>query len=202
MNMFETMSKDEKIIINLMNETYATHRAFINDPNRNLIILTTVWTFLKTTSCLIKHSERLLGKDILYMQTSYLENDLKHLRQYLKEFKYKTGTDKKIANLITESKEACFITDSQKPNSIVPFLILVQYFKEDLNFFIKLLSVSTHNIIICLYETFVLIINIIYFLKIIFQIDVTDAKLPDYVDSPSPVLLVRGIYWTNIYIYL
>ncbi|XP_039308356.1 uncharacterized protein LOC120358366 [Solenopsis invicta] len=71
-------------VLKLMEETYPTLRAVLNDKSRNLEIIAAEWPFLQETDCFFQHCSRLLGKNVVQVWTNSLSNKTKSIRQYFK----------------------------------------------------------------------------------------------------------------------
>lgn len=134
----------------LMDETYPTQRALINDSARNLPLISVNWPFLKERVCLLQHSSTLLGKDVVKTWWNCHDKKTKPLRQYLKTSKNLKRKEEKVNTIIAECQEYFQITKDQMPKILVVFSLLIEYFEEKENFLFKVIDVGYIFITFCL----------------------------------------------------
>ncbi|KYQ53630.1 hypothetical protein ALC60_02137, partial [Trachymyrmex zeteki] len=131
--------RDSKEISRLMEETYSTQRAVINDKNRDLLKLSTEWSFLKDPDYFVQHSCILLRKDISKVWVDSIKR-IKPLRQYLQFCK--RGNNDEKTEIINDCKVAIKVRKDQISKILVIFKLLVSYFRESENLLFKIISVS------------------------------------------------------------
>ena len=134
--------KNDKNIGSLMQKTYPTLRAVINDPNVDLLTITQNWPFLQEVEHFVAHSNYLLGDDLTKKWTDSIENRMKITGQYLKSLKLNSESKSQVDRFVDEAKSACIIRKDRIPKHLVVFKLLMHYFKENENFLFKVKQVS------------------------------------------------------------
>ncbi|XP_039307544.1 uncharacterized protein LOC105207072 isoform X2 [Solenopsis invicta] len=125
-------------VLKLMEETYPTLRAVLNDKNRNLEIIAAEWPFLQETDCFFQYCSRLLGKNVVQVWTNSLSNKTKSIRQYFKHSQKKKANE--INEIINDCKTAVQIRKDKIPKLLVIFRLLIFYFNEKENFLFKIIG--------------------------------------------------------------
>ena len=134
-------------VAKLMDMTYPTVRALINQVDRDLNKIIAEWPFLKYPEILMHHSSRLLGKNIHETWKTSLMTKPKYIRRYfitpnIIKCKVKSIEMKKM---LAESKEASRITRDKKPKTLVWIPMIIKYFDENVEDLYKVIEVSVTN---------------------------------------------------------
>lgn len=141
-SLFKNLNYDMSEVQKLMEATYATQRALINDKSKDLTYIITEWPFLTEVPCLFTHATKLLGKDIASTWQNSMDNKIKFLRQYFKMSKNLKKKEAAKEKIIAEYKEAASITQDNFPKILVAFRLLMLHFGEDEKFLYQTIDVS------------------------------------------------------------
>lgn len=126
-----------------MEQTYATQRSLINNPERNLIMIGLNWPFLTNFMYLIKHSSILLGKDISAVWNESLATKAKTLRHhFMLNEKLFTKKYEEYEKIKQERNTARSVSRDDLPNHLVIFPLLILFFKEQTDCLYKIINVS------------------------------------------------------------
>lgn len=138
-------SRDETKIDRLLEETYSTQRANINNRKVFIHSILAEWPLLCEAKYFLWHSSVLLGKDIDNIFSTNMRNNcsvIDYMKRFCLEIKKKRNGDnqvEEIKKILTDLK-----TRDQNPlviaTAILPLITL--YFEEDVNFLYKIVDVS------------------------------------------------------------
>jgi hypothetical protein len=145
-----SLTFDDVTIPVLIRDTYATLRGDINvKKDRDINKIFTDWPFLNEPSKLIDHTTHLLGKPVNQVWQNSLTVPTEKIKNYFKEMCCKdtikgnqAQRKKKISALLTEAKAEKKLSKSTTPYTIVIFPLLMVYFEEKQDLFIRVIDVS------------------------------------------------------------
>lgn len=147
LDFFETLSncsKNEKDeAIRLMDLTYATQRALINAPDRDLFVTTTDWPLLKIPEFFYKHCDRLLGRDIVQCWNNCLQKNGKTILDFFNQTHYKKTDLQKKRAIYLEYNDASSNDRNQIAKTVVMFPLLLFHFGENPDQIYKIVDVSS-----------------------------------------------------------
>ncbi|XP_067213727.1 uncharacterized protein [Linepithema humile] len=149
-DLYNSLTFDDVTVPVLIRDTYATLRSAINvRKDRDLNKIFTDWPFLNEPSKLIDHATCLLGKPVSEIWQNSLTALAEKTKNYFKEMCISKNSTKgnqaqrkkKMSELLAEAKAEKKSSKSRTPYTIVIFPLLMVYFEENQDFFIKVIDV-------------------------------------------------------------
>lgn len=150
-DLYTSLTFDDVTVPMLIRDTYATLRSVINKKeDRDINKIFTDWPFLIEPSKLINHATCLLGKPVSEVWQNSLTALAEKIKNYFKEMCISKNPTKgnqaqrikKMSKLLAEAKAEKKLSKSRTPNIIVIFPLLMAYFEENQDIFIKVIDVS------------------------------------------------------------
>ena len=147
---------DPEKISNDLHATFNSLRLMINAENRNIIVLFSQWPFLAESNYLLQHASRVIygkdGRSGKTLQQIFQENHGRTMPALIQHCKALCLTKKKktknspdmdhIKELIRTAQDMTISMNSEIPNAVLMFRLLIAVFKEEERFLLSVIPVS------------------------------------------------------------